>query len=104
MEVQLVSELPPEYKTQKGKTYETKYIYTGLRRYDTERKTLAHITGTPEGLIRIEETPCATEVFSRAYHTELVRVTVYSETPRVWKEELSPHEIYYFVQQLTQAL
>ncbi len=104
MEVQLVSELPTEYKTQKGRTYETKYIYTGLRRYDTERKTLSHITGTPEGLIRIEETPCTTTVFSRAYHTELVRVTVYSETPRVWKEELSPHEIYIFVQQLTQAL
>lgn len=104
MDVQMMTALPAEYKSQKGKTYETKYIYTGLRRYDTQRKTLSHITQTKPGILHIDETPCTNTVFSRAYHTELVRVTVYSESPRVWKEELSPHETYFFVQQLTQAL
>ena len=97
--MQVSTTVPPEFKKQKGSTYETTYIYTGFSRYDTHKKTLARITVQPNGAWTFQESPCDTTVFSRGYHTELVRVTVYSESPRVWKEEISPHEVYFFQQQ-----
>lgn len=88
--------VPSEFQKQKGSTYETSFLYTGFSRYDTHKKTLTRITVQPDGVWVMLENPCETTVFSRGYHTELVRVTVYSVTPRIWKEELSPHEVYFF--------
>jgi hypothetical protein len=43
-------------------------------------------------------------VIPRAYHTELARVTVYSKSPRIWKEEVDGGLVYFFreTQQLQQ--
>lgn len=94
--------MPLAYQNQKGTIYETSYIYTGFGRYDTEKKVSARIVEQPNGRWILYETPCDETVFSRGYHTELVRVTVYSQSPRIWKEELSPHEVYFFEQQAQQ--
>jgi hypothetical protein len=102
MEVRLLTQDQASiYKQQKGTTYETKYMYIGANRYDTEKKTITRITQGKNGTLLFHETACPVQVFSRSYSTELVRVTVYSDSPRIWKEELSPHEQYYF-QQLKQ--
>jgi hypothetical protein len=97
MEVQIRQGLPDKYKLAKGSTYETRYIYTGVSRYDAEKKTLTRIEER-DGKMYMTMTPCEDSVFSRGYHTELVRVTVFSESPRIWKEELSPHEVYFYKQ------
>jgi hypothetical protein len=34
------------------------------------------------------------------YAAEHVRVIVYSDSPKIWAEELSPHETHFFQQQL----
>lgn len=102
MEVRLLTpEQSSIYNQQKGTTYETKYMYIGANRYDTETKTITRITQSKQGNLLFHESPCPVQVFSRSYSTELVRVTVYSQSPRIWKEEISPHECYYF-QQLKQ--
>lgn len=90
--------LPPEYRGKKGSTYETRYLYTGLSRYDVEKKTISQITQDEQGRIFYRETPYAGTVFSRGYATEMVRVTIFSESPRVWMEEVSPHEMTFFQQ------
>lgn len=92
-------QVPPAYQQQGGVTYETRYIYTGFSRYDTEKKISTRIVEQPNGRWILYETPCEDTVFSRGYYTELVRVTVYSQSPRIWKEELSPHDVYFFTQQ-----
>ncbi len=79
-------------------TYETKYIYTGFSRYDTYKKVLSKMI-EKEGKLYLEETPCDIQVFSRAYHTELVKVSVYQKSPLLWSEQLSPTEIYFFIQE-----
>ena len=80
------------------KTYETKYMYTGFSRYDTYKKVLSKMI-EKEGKIYLEESPCDIQVFSRTYHTELVKVSIYQESPRLWSEQLSPTEIYFFQEQ-----
>lgn len=99
MNVTISREVPPEFEGKVGHTYETQYVYTGFSRYNTETRMLSKITETREGRLLYHETPCDDNVFSRGYHTEHVRVTVYSVTPRVWKEELNPFDIYFFQQQ-----
>ena len=97
MEIQITREVPPEYKQKAGKTYETKYMYTGYSRYDTVRKTLAQIV-EQDGRFLYTESPCTDTVFSRVYSVELVRVTIYSDSPKVWKEELAPGEVFFYQQ------
>lgn len=101
MQVKILYSVPDEYKSVKGKTYETKYIYIGMSRYDPEKKTLTKFVEGANG-ISMHETPCEHATFARGYHTELVRVTVYSESPRIWKEEIAPHVAHFF-QQVTQV-
>lgn len=98
MEIQITREIPNEYSQKAGKTYETKYMYTGYSRYDTVRKVLVQIV-EENGRFLYTETPCTDTVFSRVYAVEHVRVTVYSESPRIWKEELSPGEVFFYRQQ-----
>lgn len=90
--------VPDAFRTSKGSTYETRFLYVGLSRYDTEKKVLSRIVEEPDGRWMYHACPCTQTSFHRAYHTELVRVTVYSESPRIWSETLSPHEVYFFQQ------
>ena len=98
MEIKILESLPSTYKNTAGKSYETRYIYTGFRRYDIEKKTLSTIQVEDGGRILYSEHLLDTTVFSRDYHTEMVRVTTYSDSPKVWCEELSPDERYFFVE------
>lgn len=105
MNVSLLTELPEEWKGKKPlRTYETRFLYIGFRRYDTEQKTISGFFRNTDGSVTYQETPTEEVVFSRVYHTEHVRVTVYSQSPRVWTEETSPYEVFTFVQQPIQAV
>ena len=102
MEVKIVPTIPREWAKRRGKTYETQFIYLGFSRYDTHRKVVSKFT-TDEDRIMYSEAPCTNTVFSRGYYTEHATVTVYSEAPRIWSEELSPGEVHFFVQQPQQT-
>jgi hypothetical protein len=96
MRIEILSEVPPEFANAKPlRTYETQYIYTGFRRYDVERKMLMEFVETIEGTV-LKEVPLEPGVFSRGYSAETVVVSVYSETPRIWKEYLNPHATHFF--------
>ena len=77
------------------RTYETRYLYTGFGRYDVEAKVFSRIELRGDTLI-YSERETSDDCFSRGYHVENVRITVYSTSPRVWSEELSPDEVYFF--------
>lgn len=103
MEVVLTESIPAAYKDKRPlKTYETRYIYTGFRRYDVETKQLSALE-LKDGRLFYSEQPCTDTILSRGYATELVRVTVYAESPRAWAEELGPGEIHFFQQQTETA-
>lgn len=75
-------------------------LYTGFSRYDVERKVLSTIQVDPTGRLLYSERVHEGRVFSRVYAAEPVRVVVYSESPKVWAEELAPGEIHFFQQQV----
>lgn len=81
--------------------YETRLLYTGFSRYDVDRKVLSTISVEPDGRLRYTERPHEGRVFSRVYATELVRIIVYSDSPKIWAEVLSPYETHFFQQQPT---
>lgn len=87
MRVQLLSSVPPSTPPPL-RIYETTYLYMGFGRYDTERKTLTTIREDATGAWEMTEAPCTASIFPRAYHAELVRITVYSESPRLWSESV----------------
>ena len=95
MEVIVTREVPTGLRP--IRSYETKYIYTGFSRYDTEAKVISTIKITKDGKTLYSEQNYSGSL-SRSYYTELIRVTIYSEKPKVWSEELSPHEVYFFQQ------
>jgi len=96
MRIEILTEVPPEFaKVKPLRTYETQYIYTGFRRYDVERSVLMEFVETTEGTI-LKEAPHDPGVFSRGYSAEVAVVSVYSETPRIWKEYLNPHVTHFF--------
>jgi hypothetical protein len=79
--------------------YETRFVYIGFRfRYNTHTKTLSSIMKHPDGKTDYFETPSENDVFSNIYHSENVRVIVYSESPRVWCEEMSPDDYQVFTE------
>lgn len=100
MEVRITQQIPPNLRPLR--TYETKYLYTGFSRYDTEAKILSTIKVEDNGKILYSERDYSGS-FSRSYSTELVRVTVYSQNPKMWSEELAPGQLYFF-QQIPQQL
>jgi hypothetical protein len=96
MKVAISTTLPAEWKKTKPiHSYDTHFLYTGVERYDTATKTLSSFTSDGEYTQR----PCTDTSFSSSYANEAVRVTIYSESPRVWSEELSPHDVFFFTQQ-----
>jgi len=98
MNIKILPELPEEWKNKKPlRSYETRFLYIGLRRFDTIKKTLSSFQYTDKGIVYCEE-PSSDITVSRLYSTELAQVSVYSESPRVWIEELSPHERYIYAE------
>ena len=98
MNVKILPDIPDEWKNKKPiRSYETRFLYIGLRRLDTFKKTLSMFQYTEKGLVYHEE-PFPDIAISRLYSTELATVSVYSESPRVWVEELSPHERYVYTE------
>lgn len=103
MNITMTSYVPKEWVGKKPvETYETRFLYTGFSRYNTEKKTLSLIARSPSG-ITYTETPCDATVFPRAYSTESARITVYSVSPKVWKEEVGLTDTHFFVQQPIQT-
>lgn len=98
MRVQLLSSVPSSLPPPL-RTFETTYLYIGFGRYDTERKILTKIIEHPDGSWEMTETPFDASIFPRAYHAELVRVTLYSETPRLWSETVDD-QTFVFQQQI----
>ena len=88
-----ISTKKPEWANASGKTYETKFLYTGLGRVDTTTmKYQKFQTGTDFFMF---EEPFAGGVVSRVYMSEFATITEYSKMPRRWKEE-TPAGTHYF--------
>jgi len=79
------------------RVYETQMIATGLCRYNVHEKTVSSFVKQGTSVV-YHEVPYTGTILSRGYATELVRVSVYSESPRVWTEELSPDVVHFFIQ------
>jgi hypothetical protein len=97
-----MSRAPSEWATKKPiEKYETQFLYVGLSRYDTVKKTLSSILRAP-GKTVYTETPYE-GTLARCYITEFATVSVYSLNPRVWKEDMGVNDQTFFVQQPTQT-
>ncbi len=72
-------------------------IATGLCRYNVHEKTVSSFR-QQGSVIVYSEVPYTGTILSRGYSTELVRVSVYSNSPKVWSEALSPEVVHFFVQ------
>jgi len=104
MKIQILSTLPSNWSTKKPiRTYETRMISLGFRRYNVDTKQVSWFLHNSDGTVDYDEVQLDEPVLSRAYATEHVRVTVYSESPRIWMEEVSPQERFVFVQQPMQV-
>jgi hypothetical protein len=104
MNVRMHATLPAEWATRVPvRAYDTRFLYLGFRRYDTTANMISGFQRQSDGSFQYDETQHDGTVLPRAYAAEHVRVVIYSESPRVWVEELSPHERFVFVQQPTQA-
>lgn len=89
----------PRPETKPIREYETRFVYVGCKyRYNTHTKTLSSFERHPDGSVTYVELPSTTDVFSQAHHTENVRVIVYSDSPKVWVEEVSPVEQFVFTE------
>jgi len=86
MKITISKIIPAHYEGQKGSTYETKYFYTGFGRYNEYEKALEVMKLENDGTYTFSTRPHDAEVFSRVYHVELATLTLYSASPRVWKE------------------
>ena len=95
MKLSISDKIPAEYAAQKGTTYETRYLYTGFGRYNEYEKTLEVIEVKPDGSYTFFSRPHDASVFSRVYHVEAVTLTLYSASPRIWKEEVGPDAFFF---------
>ena len=100
MKIAILETIPAHYATQKGTTYETRYLYTGFGRYNEHEKTLEVTQVNSDGTYSFFSRPHEAEVFSRIYHVEPVTLTLYSASPRVWKEEVAG--VVFFFQEIVQ--
>lgn len=100
MKIAIIEGLPEKFTGIKGTTYETKYFYTGFGRYNEYEKTLEAMQFNPDGSCSFFTRPHEPEVFSRVYYTEAVTITLYSTSPRVWKEEVGG--VVWFFQEIVQ--
>ena len=94
----MMSKLPAEWATKKPiEQYETQFLYVGLSRYDTVKKTLSSIVRRPDGKTLYNESPYDGNL-ARCYVTEFATVSVYSQSPRVWKEDMGVKDVNVFVE------
>lgn len=90
--------LPSEWATRKPvERYETQFLYVGLSRYDTVKKTLSNFNRTEDGKVVYTETPYSGNL-ARCYVSEYATVSVYSSNPRVWTEDLGTNDVTAFFQ------
>ena len=101
MKLLLLDHVPGAFANLKGTTYETKYFYTGFGRYNEYEKTLEVIQFEGDGSCSFFTRPHEPQVFSRTYHTEAVTLTLYSASPRIWKEEVGNDT--WFFQEIVQV-
>jgi hypothetical protein len=103
MEIKILPYIPEEWKRRKPlEDYDTTLLYTGFSRYNTKTKMLSQILrDDTTGSLTYTESPCDSEVLSRCYSSESARIIVYSTSPAVWVEILSPIELYFIQQQRT---
>ena len=83
----------PTWATQSGTSYETRFLYTGNGRINTQAKLYQVFQLGPP--ITLHERPFPGGVVSRSYSVEYATVTEYSKSPRKWKEE-TPTATQYF--------
>jgi len=95
MKVTISEKIPTPFEKQKGTTYETKYFYTGFGRYNEYEKTFEVIKLEADGSYSFSTQPHEAGVFSRVYHVEAVTLTLYSASPRVWKEIVGEHTSFF---------
>jgi hypothetical protein len=76
MEITISNSVPPKFQSQKGTTYETKYLYTGFGKFNTAKSRMEAIEAK-DGRYIFTGRPHNPSVFSRVYHTELATVTEY---------------------------
>lgn len=99
MEIKILTKIPEEWKNKKPiEEYETTLMYTGFSRYDTKKSLLSRIERKLDGRL-LYSSNSWTGVLSKCYHTENVRVTVYSTSPAMWSETVSIDNPQFFVQQ-----
>lgn len=95
----MTSRLPAEWQTKKPlERYETQFLYVGLSRYDTVKKTLSSIVKTKEGKVLYNETLYGGGSLARCYISEFATILVYSQSPRVWVEDMGVNDRTAFVQ------
>jgi hypothetical protein len=94
----MMTTLPTEWATKKPiERYETQFLYVGLSRYDTTKKTLSNIVRTEDGKTVYTESPYNGNL-ARCYISEFATITVYSQNPRVWTEDLGVNDHHAFLQ------
>lgn len=97
--IEVLNCIPEEWKGKESKTYETKYIYIGFRRLNSATNKIQTIEVNLGGTWTFqEEDNLHSGVLSRSYNTELMTVTEYSQSPRVWSESIDPDHIFFFRQ------
>lgn len=95
MKLLMGERIPDQWKNMKGTTYETRYLYTGFGRFNEYEKTLETIQDNEDGTYDFFSRPHTAGVFSRVYHAELVRITLYSVCPRIWTETLGGETFFF---------
>lgn len=101
MEITLSSSIPAEWATKKPlEEYETTLLSTGFSRFNSKTKRLSTIRREGDRLF-YSEVVWESGILSRCYHAEQVRMVIYSTTPAVWAEVLSPEDVYFFQQQVS---
>jgi hypothetical protein len=101
MKLFITNKVPAPYSSQKGTTYETRYLYTGFGRYNEFEKSLEVIQVESDESFSFFSRPHVVDVLSRVYHTEPVTLTLYSASPRIWKETVG--DVTWFFQEIVQA-
>lgn len=95
----MMSKIPTEWANKKPiEKYETQFLLVGLSRYDTTKKTLSNIVRNSDGKTIYTEKPYGDKSVAKCYVSEFATVTVYSHSPRVWKEEMGADEVTVFVE------
>jgi hypothetical protein len=101
MEIKILPQIPRDWAWKKPlEEYETTLLSTGFSRFNTKTRVLSSIVREGDRIL-YSETPWESGVLSRCYAAEPVRMVVYSKTPAVWAEILSPEDVYFFQQQVS---